>query len=135
MTRAFPKFNGILLVMQEEIVKLNEDGYYINLIWMGYRVENISSCMYWVSDDNDFWNFVITYSLVDTAFDSKQFGFCTHDMYHMVEGFSNRFIMNVCMWYRYGNIVFDTSIHNNKSMWRNTWGLNNYIVKLLDAHF
>jgi len=46
MTRAFPKFNGILLVMQEEIVKFNEDGYYINLIWMGYRVENISSCMY-----------------------------------------------------------------------------------------
>jgi len=58
----------------------------------------------------------MTSSLADTTPDSKYVGFCTRDMNYMVKGFDNRFIVNVHMRYRCGNIVFDTSIYDNKSM-------------------
>jgi len=46
MARTLPKFDRILLVMQEEITKLDKSRCYMNLIRMGCRVEDLFSCMY-----------------------------------------------------------------------------------------
>jgi len=46
MARALPKFDRILLVTQEEIMKLNEDRCCMNLIRMGCGVKDLSSCIY-----------------------------------------------------------------------------------------
>jgi len=46
MARALPKCDRILLVMQEEITKLNKDRCCMNLIRMGCRVEDLFSCIY-----------------------------------------------------------------------------------------
>jgi len=46
MVRALPKFNRILLVMQEEITKLDKGRCCINLIRMGYKIKDLSSCIY-----------------------------------------------------------------------------------------
>ena len=54
MTRALPKFNWILLMMREECAKFIENCGCMNLIWVWWWVENLSGCMNWVCDNNDF---------------------------------------------------------------------------------
>ena len=52
-----------------------------------------------------------------------------------MEGFSDRFIVNVYMRYRSSDIIFDASICDNKSMQKNIQGFDSQIVKLLNAYF
>ena len=72
--------------------------------------------MDWVSNNNNFWNTIVACDLINTTPDSEQFGFYTRDIGHMMESFGDRFIVDVCMRYGSNNIIFDASIHDNKSM-------------------
>ena len=72
--------------------------------------------MYWVSDNNDFWNNIVACGLINTTLNGEQFGFCTYDVDHMMEGFGDGFIVDVHMRYGSSNIIFDASICDDKSM-------------------
>ena len=74
-------------------------------------------------------------SLINTTSDGKQFSFCAHNINYIIEGFSDRFIVNVYMRYRSSDIIFDASICDNKSMQKNIQGFDSQIVKLLNAYF
>ena len=132
MTRTLPKFNWILLMMQEECAKFIENCGCMNLIQVWWWVKNLSSCMSWVCDNNDFWNIIVICSLVDTTFYNKQFSLYAYDIDCMVESFCDRSVVDVCMWYRYCNVVLNTSIYNNKCIWKNTQRFKGQVVQLLN---
>jgi len=46
MARALPKFDRILLVTREEIMKLDKSRCCINLIRMGHEIKDLSNYMY-----------------------------------------------------------------------------------------
>jgi len=50
---AFPKFNRIFLADSKEVMQFAEDGCSMNLIWMGFTIENFSRCMDGIGDDDD----------------------------------------------------------------------------------
>ena len=135
MTRALPKFDQILLMTQEECTKFIENCSCMNLVQMGWWVENLFSHVNWICDDNDFWNIVVICSLIDTTSDSKQFSFCACDVNCMIKSFCNRSVVDVCVRYRCCNVVFNTSIHNNNCMQRNTWRFESQVVQLLNIGF
>jgi len=58
MAWAFPKFDGIVLVMHEEFVKIREDGCWLDLVGMDGRFEDFSCCMNRVGGDNNFWHVI-----------------------------------------------------------------------------
>ena len=91
--------------------------------------------MNWVSDDNDFWNNIVACGLINTTSDGEQFGFCACAIDHMMKGFDDRFIVDVHMRYRSSDIIFDTSIYDNKSIQRGAQGFNSQVVKLLNTCF
>ena len=68
MTRALPKFDWALLMMQEEYTKFVENCSYINLVWMGWWVKNLFGYVNWICDNNDI---IVICSLIDTTSDSK----------------------------------------------------------------
>jgi len=73
--------------------------------------------------------------LINTTLNGEQFGFCTYDVDHMMEGFGDGFIVDVHIRYGSNNIIFDASVHDDKSMQRNTQGFDSQIIKLLNAYF
>ena len=83
---------------------------------MKHRVKNLFSSVDWVSNNDDFWNIIVACGLINTTPDGEQFSFCTHDIGHMVEGFDNKFVVDVHIRYGSSNVIFDASIYDNKSM-------------------
>ena len=61
--------------MIEEVVKVREDGCWLNLIEMNWQFKNLSSHMDGVGNDNNLGFDVEICSLVDTTPDSKEFCF------------------------------------------------------------
>ena len=114
VTRTFSKFNQIFLIGDKEILQFVKDRWSVNLKGMWYRVEYLFCSMDWVSDDNNFWYSWRYGSLIYTTSDGKQFGFCIIDIYYMVKGFDDRFVVNVYISNRCSHIILDTSISNNK---------------------
>ena len=93
----------------------------VNLKGMWCRVKYLFCSMDWVGDDKIFWYFWRCGSLIYITSDSKQFSFCTIDIYHMVKGFDNRFVVNVYISNRCSHIIFDTSVCDDKCMRRVFW--------------
>ena len=52
-----------------------------------------------------------------------------------MKSFSNQFVVYINMCNRGNNIVFSTSIHDNKSTWWRTWRFESYFIKLLNSWF
>ena len=48
---------------------------------------------------------------------------------------SDKFIVNVYMRYESNDIIFDTSICDDKNMWRSAWGFDSQVIKLLNMYF
>ena len=124
MARALPKFDQILLMMWEESSKFFENKWCMNLVRVGCRIENIFSSIDWVSNNNDFWNNIVTCGLINTTPDGKQFGFYTHNIDCIIEGFGNGFIVDVHIRYGSSDVIFDASIYDDESMQRNTQGFD-----------
>ena len=135
MTRALPKFNWILLMMWEESLKFFENRWYVDLVRIRCRIKNIFSRVDWVSNNDDFWNTIVACGLINTTPDGEQFGFYARDIGHMMESFGDRFIVDVCMRYESSDIIFDASIHDDKSMRRGARGFDSQVVKLLNTCF
>ena len=57
-TGAFPKFNRIFLADSKEVMQFAEDGCSMNLIWMGFTIENFSRYMDGIGDDDDLGEFI-----------------------------------------------------------------------------
>jgi len=64
-----------------------------------------------VCDNNDFGNFMWDDGLVDTASDSKELSFKACSIDSVVKIFDKWFVMYIDMYYKYSNIVLDTSIY------------------------
>ena len=135
MTRTLPKFDWVLLMMQEEYMKFVENYSCINLVWVGWRVKNIFDDVNWICNNNDFWNIVVICGLIDTTSGSKQLSLCACDINCMIKSFCNRSVVDVCVWYRYYDVVSNTSIYNNKCMQGNTRRYKSQVVQLLNTGF
>ena len=99
VTRAFPKFNGIVLMSHEEFTQFLEDRHSMNLIRMRRWVKNSFGCMDCISDNSNLGDVFAVYGIINTAPNSKQLCFSTCDMNYMMEDFGDGTIMNVCMQY------------------------------------
>ena len=53
-------------------------------------------------------------SLINTTFNGKKFSFGTYNIDSVMKCFDDQLIMNVYVCNRGSDIVFDTSIYNNK---------------------
>ena len=82
----------------------------------GKEVKDLFSSMNRVSNSNDFWNIIRICGLVDITSDGEKFSLSAHNVYCMVKSFSDRFVVDMGMWDGSGNVVFNASIHNDKSM-------------------
>ena len=78
-TGAFPKFNRIFLADSKEVMQFAEDGCSINLIWMGFTIENFSRYMDGIGDDNDLRHILLIICLVDAAPNREKLCFSTSD--------------------------------------------------------
>ena len=107
----------------------------MDLVRIRCRIKNLFSSIDWVSNDNDFWNNIIACGLINTTPDGKQFGFCAYDIDYMMKSFGDRFIVDMYMRYRSSDIIFDTSIYDNKSIQRGAQGFDSQVVKLLNTCF
>jgi len=120
---------------KEELPKFSEYGYWMNLKRMRERVKDFSGYVNGVSDDDDLENVIMIWGLVDTAPHGEKFGFSTSDIDCVMDSLGNGIIMCVYVWYRYSNIILDTSISNYYGSRRGTWYLNDHVVKLMSASF
>ena len=82
---------------------------------MCVRVEYSSGCVYRVGYDNDFGDVIDGTRLIDTAPNSKEFGFCTCDEGSMMNSFDNWLIKRMDVRYGRSNIILDASVHDYKS--------------------
>ena len=65
---------------------------------------------------HDFWIIIRICGLVNITSDGEKFSLSAHDVYHIVESFGDRFVVDMDMWDRSGNIIFNTSVCNDKSI-------------------
>ena len=63
----------------------------------GKGVKDLFSSMNRVSNSNNFWNIIIICGLVDTISDGEKFSLSTHNVYHIVKSFGDRFVVDVSM--------------------------------------
>ena len=80
MTRAFPKFDVVLLVMREKCLKIFQNGNWMFLEEMIRQVKIFFHHVDWVYNNNDFGDIIIISCLVDTISNCKEFGFSTCDI-------------------------------------------------------
>ena len=111
-----PKFNWIFLMGDKEISQFMKDRQSINLKGMWHKVKYLFCSMDWISNDNNFWYSRRCDSLIYSTYNSEQFSFYTIDIYYMMKGFDNRFVMNVNISNGCSHIILDTNICNDKSM-------------------
>jgi len=64
---AFPKFDRIFLADSKEATQFTEDGCSMNLIWMGFTIENFSCCVDGIGDDDDLGHILLIACLVDAT--------------------------------------------------------------------
>jgi len=83
LARAFPESNRISLSYSKKLPKFAKDGCHVDLIWMGFIVEYIFSCMDGVGDDDNFGNVFFAVCLTNTASHGKEFRFCAGNKGHM----------------------------------------------------
>ena len=102
---------------------------------MRSQVKDLFSSVNKVSDNDDFWNIIRICGLVDTTSDGEKFSLSIYDVYHMVESFGDRFVVDVGMWDGSGDVVLNASICNDKSIWENTWRFDSQVVQLLNTSF
>jgi len=69
-----------------------------------------------ICNDNDYSNIRYTDSLIDATSNGKEFSFCSHDVYSIVYSFDDRFVTDMNVSNGDNDIVFDTSISNDKSI-------------------
>ena len=67
MARAFPKFNRVVDMTVEEIVKVRQNSSWLNLEGINRKVENSFNCVNRISDDDDLGNIINVHSLIDTT--------------------------------------------------------------------
>jgi len=75
LARAFPKFDRISLACSKKLLKFAKNGCHMDLIWVGFIIEYLFSCMDGVSDDNDFGNVFFAACLTNTTSYGKEFHF------------------------------------------------------------
>ena len=102
---------------------------------MQERIEDFFGDIDKVCDNNDFGDFMWEGGLVNTASNSKEFSLRDHNVDHMVEGFDYRFVMDMNVYYRWHNIVLDTSISYHKSIGQRVGEFNNKSIELLNVWF
>ena len=69
-----------------------------------------------ICNNNNLSNVRYIGSLIDATSNSKEFSFSSCDIYGMMCGFDDGFVTDMNVNNGGGNIVFDTSIHNDKSI-------------------
>jgi len=135
MTGTFPEFNGIVLISKEELSKFSEYDYWMNLKGMWRWVKDFSGCMNRVSDNDDLGNVIVIWGLVDTAPYGKKFSFSAGDVNHVMDSLGDGVIMGVYVQYWYSNVVLDANISDYNGGRRETWCLDDHVVKLMSANF
>jgi len=69
-----------------------------------------------IYNNDNFSDVRYTGGLIDATSNGKEFSFSSCDIYGMIYGFDDRFVADMNVSNGDGNIVFDTSISNNKSI-------------------
>ena len=115
-TWVFPKFNWVVGDLEEKSSELVWNRYRVYLECMWWRVKNSLSSMEQICNNLNFSNIRYTASLIDATSNGKKFNFCGHDIYSVVYVFDDRFVIDINVSNRGGNIVFDTSVCNNESV-------------------
>ena len=135
ITGTLPEFDGVVLVFSKEPTQFLEDGYCVELIWIGFTVKDFLCSVNGIGNDNNFGYVLFAVCLVDTASDSKKFCFSTHDVCCMVNCLCQRVIVYMHMRYRCSNVFFDTGIcYDDGCVWRRR-RLQCQFVELLIAFF
>ena len=90
----------------------------MNLIWMGFTIENFPCCMDEIGDDDDLGHVLLIVCLVDTTLNYEKLHFSTNDESCIMNYLGQRMIDKVYMQYRYSNVILDASIcYNNDYEW------------------
>jgi len=69
-----------------------------------------------IYNDNNLSNVRYIGGLIDATSNGEEFSFSSCDVYSMMYGFDDKFVTDINVSNGGGNIVFDTSIHNDKSI-------------------
>jgi len=69
-----------------------------------------------ICNDNNLSNVRYIGSLIDATSNGKEFSFSSHDVHSIMCSFDDGFVTDMNVSNGDGNVVFDTSIHNNKSI-------------------
>ena len=91
-TGTFPKFNRIFLADSKEVIQFAEDGCSMNLIWMGFTIENFSRYMDGIGDDDDLKHILLIACLVDAASNREKLCFSTSDESYVMNRLDQRMI-------------------------------------------
>ena len=90
----------------------------MNLIWMGFTIENFPCYVDGIGDDDDLGHVLLIAYLVDTTPNCEKLHFSTSDESCMMNHLGQRMIDEAYMQYRYSNIILDDSIcYNNGHKW------------------
>ena len=74
---AFPKFNRIFLADSKEATQFTKDGCNMNLIWMGFTIENFPCCIDGIGDNDDLGHILLIACLVDAIPNREKLCFST----------------------------------------------------------
>ena len=88
-----------------------------------------------ICDDDDFFNIGQVGGLIDATSNGEQFSFSRYDVHSMMDSLDNWSIMNINMCYGDSNLVLDTSIRYNKSIFWICEYLKRNIIKVIDMCF
>jgi len=114
-TWAFPELYGVVEIGIEKSLQLAEDSCWMELVGVGFIVENFLSGVNGISYDYDLGDTIDGAGLVDTTPDCKQFCFSACHKQSMVNGLGERAICYVDVRDRCSNVVFDASICYHES--------------------
>ena len=135
-TRTIPESNGVGWVLKEEQSKILGYSNWLKLIRVYNRIKDVLSCMNSICNNNDISDLWYLNSLVDTAYDNKEFNFSWNDIDSMINCLSNIVKRKVNKRYECGNIVFNASIQNNDNGFGIQWCIWEDIVKFTKmSHF
>ena len=118
ITRAIPKLYGIIVVFIKEFSKFARNQHYMNLKWVWQWVEYSFYSMNRVGNNDDSPNIRQVSGLVNATSNSKHFSFSVCDVYGMVDSLDNWSIVNMNAYYGGGDLILDTNIrYNNSIFW------------------
>ena len=105
-TGTLPEFDGVVLVFGKEPMQFLEDGYCVELIWVGFTVKDFLCSVNGIGNEDNFGYVFFAAYLVDTTSDGKKFCFIARDICCMVNHLCQKVVVYMHMRYRCSDVFF-----------------------------